>query len=70
MDEVKRPIEKTFLVDQRVKSPGLPVEIAKGAMSPSLVSLQGCGDLVVEERGFQENLPTKTLVQSKDNNTA
>ena len=25
---------------------------------------------MVEERGFQENLPTKTLVQSKDNNTA
>ena len=45
MDEVKRPIEKTFLVDQRVKSPGLPMEIAKGAMSPSLVSLQGAGIL-------------------------
>ena len=59
----------TFLVDQRVKSTRLPVEIAKGTVSPSLVSLQGCRALVVEERGFQENLPTQTLGQSEDNST-
>ena len=46
------------------------MEIAKGVVSLSLVSLQGCSDLVVEERGFQENLPTKTLEQSEDCNTA
>ena len=70
MDEAERPIEKTFLVDQSVKSLGSLVEIAKGVVSLSLVSLQGCGDLVEEERGFQENLPTKTLGKSEDNNIA
>ena len=58
----------TFLVDQRVKSTGLPVEMAKGDVSPGLVSLQGCRALVVEDRGFQENLLTQTLGQSEDNN--
>ena len=33
----------TYLVNQRAKSTGLPVEKAKGVVSPSFVSLQGCG---------------------------
>ena len=39
MDEVERSIEKAFLVYQSVKSPGLSVEITKGVVNPSLVSL-------------------------------
>ena len=59
----------TFLVDQRAKSTGLPKEKVKGVVSPSFVSFKGCRALVVEERGYQENLPTQTLGQSEDNNT-
>ena len=70
MDEAERPKEKAFWVDQRVKRLGLPVEIVKGVVSPSLVSLQGCNDLAEEERGCQEILPIKTLGQSEDGNTA
>ena len=48
----------SFFVVQRAKSTRLPVEKAKGAMSPRFVFLQVCRALKVEERGYQENLPT------------
>ena len=59
----------TFLVDQRAKSTRLSVEKEKGAVSPKFVSLQVFGALEVEERGYQDNLPTQTLRHNEDNKT-
>ena len=66
---VVKPTERTSLVDQRVKCMGLLVEKAKGTVNPSFASLQESEAIVVEERGYQEKIPTQTSGQSEDNNT-
>ena len=66
---VVRPTERTSLANQRVKCMGLLVEKAKGTVNPSFASLQESGAIVVEERGYQEKIPTQTSGQSEDNNT-
>ena len=68
-EQVLRPIERTSLVDQRVKCMRLLGEKTKGTVNPSFASLQESEAIVVEERGYQEKISTQTPGQSEDNNT-
>ena len=67
-EQVVRPTEKTSLVYQRVKCMGLLGEKTMGTVNPSFASLHESEAIVVEERGYQEKIPTQTPGQREDNN--
>ena len=65
MDEVERPIKKTFSPYQRESGLGLSVELEEGFVCPRSFSLRGCGEFVEEDRDIQEDLPTRSFLFSE-----
>ena len=68
-EQIVKPTVRNSQAAQKAKRKGMLVEKTKGMANPSCVVPQESEAIAVEERGFQEMIPTQTPGCSEDNIT-
>ena len=68
-EQIVRPIVRNSQTAQRAKRKGMFAEKTKGMANPSCAMPQESEVIAIEERGFQEMIPTQTPGCSEDNKT-